>query len=182
MRGKGRHCQALALFVAFGMRFSAMRRLASVVMAVVWSGARLAQPLQPVCPHHAAAFATAAVEEAAVSVASAEVAAPAMAHHAPAHQHASTLPSAPASFDAAETPAGSESPAHHPEGTTAPCECAAHCCAAATVAIGATAPTFEIVVATVASVPQVVHRDRAPRQRRAHVQPPATAPPASRVV
>jgi hypothetical protein len=167
------------------MRFSAMRRLASVVMAVVWSGARLAQPLQPVCPHHAAAFATTAVEEAAGAVASAEVAAPAMAHHAPAHhayQHASALLSASATLGAAGEAAGSESPAHHPEGTTAPCECAAHCCAAATVAIGATAPTFEIVVATVASVPQVVHRDRAPRQRRAHVQPPATAPPASRVV
>lgn len=144
------------------MRISAMRRMASLTLALVWGAARLAQPLQPECPHHAVA--------AAQSAATPEVAAPAAAdphahHHAPGHV-------AP---PAAEPSSHTDS--HEPAHSSAPCECAAHCCAASTVAIATVVPPLLATITMPERVEIVSSRSSAPRALLSHRQPPATAPP-----
>jgi hypothetical protein len=146
------------------MRFSAMRRMASLTLALVWGAARLAQPLQPECPHHAVTAAAAAQETPAAT-------------NPHTHHHAMAGDAVPASAAPAEHPAS-----HHPGNSSAPCECAAHCCAASTVAV---APTVESLIATIAPPSRVIVvplQASAPRARLSVRQPPATAPPTSDVV
>jgi hypothetical protein len=141
------------------MSFSVMRRMAGLVLALVWSGARLAQPLQPGCPHHTV------VEAAAPDAAGAT----AHAHHG--------LPPASALATAGAQPAPDQAPV-----SDQPCECAAHCCAASAVAI-AVAPT-SVVVATVtlAAAPLAARPSPAPTNGAQRRQPPSTAPPATSAV
>lgn len=145
------------------MRFSVMRRVASLTLALVWGAARLAQPLQPECPHHAVA--AAAQSAATPEVAAAAAADPHAHHHAPGHV-------AP---PAAEPSSHTDS--HEPAHSSAPCECAAHCCAASTVAIAAAVPSLSATITTPERVEIASTRSGAPRALLSHRQPPATAPP-----
>lgn len=146
-----------------------MRRVASLTLALVWGVARLAQPLQPECPHHAVA-AQAAATATATATTTAEVPAPVSADpHA--HHHATAHAGAPAAEPA------SSPPSHHPAHSSAPCECAAHCCAASTVAMAAAVPQLNATITTPERVAIATIRSSAPRARLSHRQPPATAPP-----
>jgi hypothetical protein len=162
--------------LGFSMRLPAMRRVAGLLMAVVWSGARLAQPLQPTCPHHAVEQAAAAVDQAdgtsdehAVHHRFASVAGIGMAHEALV-------------AGASESVSLSDPAPSHPHHSDAPCECAAHCHAASSVALNVTLPTLvgPCAVGTT-SEPYPVVRE-APSATFAHRQPPSTAPPALRAI
>jgi hypothetical protein len=133
------------------MPFAALRRTASLVLVMVWAVARLAQPLQAACPHHAGALPHA-------DAVAADGAAGSHAHH--------------------QAPA----PAHDHQAPPAACECAADCCAAASISMPAAPEPL-----TVARVTHpATSRFDAPRgpivSRWAHRQPPANAPPRTRTV
>jgi hypothetical protein len=139
------------------MRLAAMRHAASLVLALVWAVARLAQPLNATCPHHALASIAAVTAE---QRASADV-------HTASHAHlhdAGTGTTTPAS-----------APAPHAPDTG--CDCASACCAASVVAMPMLAEP--IGVPLIAWTTRVAFTaPRAPHVRRvAHRQPPANAPP-----
>jgi hypothetical protein len=159
--------------VRFRMRFAAVRHAASLVLALVWAGARLAQPLQPDCPHHAAVLA-AAPGPSVVAPASGPDAPTAHAHHA---EHAPAAPSSYPSPEPEPEPQPEPEPEHEHGTPAAPCECAAQCCAAGTVAVPAAA--WRVSLPTrVGEAPFLVPTPRAPDlSRLAHRQPPANAPP-----
>jgi hypothetical protein len=134
-----------------------MRHAAGLVLALVWAVARLAQPLNATCPHHAPASTAAAI---AVHLADAE------AHAAsPAHHHGEGA--------GAETPDSAPEPLAPDTG----CECASACCAASVVAMPMLAEP--IGLPPIAWTTRVAFAaPRAPHVRRlAHRQPPANAPP-----
>ncbi|WP_353268853.1 hypothetical protein [Gemmatimonas sp.] len=130
------------------MRTAVMRRMASLVLAMVWAVARVAQPLQPACPHHAVGEVTAAVSH----------------QHDGAHQAHAGAHGEPSTPDT-------------PEQSAPACECAAHCCAAAAVSVPQSA-AIESVLVSVAAAPTIDGAPTNPAVRPwSHWQPPSTAPP-----
>ncbi len=103
---RGRFDTVPRMAVGFRMRLAAMRHAASLVLALVWAVARLAQPLNATCPHHALASIAAVTAE---QRASADV-------HTASHAHlhdAGTGTTTPAS-----APAPTEAPAPAPADKT----------------------------------------------------------------
>ncbi len=132
------------------MRTAVMRRMASLVLAMVWAVARLAQPLQPACPHHATDKVVGAVAHQHH-----------VAHHAEVGGH------------------GAAEPASAPEPSAPAFECAAHCCAAAAVSMPQSAWSATIVVSAAAESSSFGAPTNPVVRPWTHWQPPSTAPPSA---
>jgi hypothetical protein len=144
------------------MRFAAVRHAAGLMLALVWAVARLAQPLDAACPHHAPVPA----DDGAHVTHAADLTVPASAH---AHHHVAG--------NSATPPAPEPAPGHHVPANG--CDCIGACCAATLVAMPALAVDgvrpADRWIDPVSDV-----QPHTPRVHRwVHRQPPANAPPRS---
>ncbi|MBL0940053.1 MAG: hypothetical protein IBJ03_14255 [Gemmatimonadaceae bacterium] len=131
-------------------------RLPGLILALIWMTARIALPLQPDCPHHAAANAANAANVA-------STASHVGTHHGSHHADDSRAPA----DDGSSSPSSVE------------CECAAHCCAAATIDLPHCEQIHDTPVAKLATAAPLATNDQVPNARTDLRQPPSNAPPAA---